>query len=93
MGETTVNPLGHTALDKTKMSDEGQWSTSHIILGLPYDTESLRVTLPESKRAGARVLFDSILAAEDLPEWVYTRRNKSAGVWNISNLQAPYGDS
>ena len=44
------------------MEEEGQWSTSHIILGLVYDTSSLKITLPESNRAGARVLFDSILA-------------------------------
>ena len=53
--------LGPRAINKEKLDAEGQWSTNHIILGLSYDTASLTVTLPESKRAGARVLFDAVL--------------------------------
>ena len=60
-GDTTVRLLGPKALNEDKKDVEGQWSTSHIILGLVYDTESMTVTLPEAKRAGARVLFGDIL--------------------------------
>ena len=58
----TTGLLGPQVLNQSKMEEEGQWPTSHIILGLWYNTESLTVAIPEATRAGARVLFDSILA-------------------------------
>ena len=49
--------LGATAVNKDKVDLEGEWKTSHILLGFEVDVDRLAIKLPTAKRVGAREYF------------------------------------
>ena len=57
---TTLGLLGPKALNMDKLQEEGRWRNAHTMLGFDIDSESQRITLPEAKVAGGRVLFDQL---------------------------------
>ena len=56
----TVGLLGRNALKLTNLKEEGQWSTTHTMLGFDIDSSALEISLPEAKVAGPRAIFDQI---------------------------------
>ena len=49
--------LGKGAVSSSKKSEEGEWATSAVILGLLLDTESERITLPWTKLERLKLLL------------------------------------
>ena len=52
--------LAPQSLNVAKLAEEGKWCPAHAIRRLEIDSEFPRITLPEAKIAGDRVLFDQL---------------------------------
>ena len=57
----TMGLLGRNAINEDKLKEDGQWSHSHIILGMEFYADSLCVRIPGAKVDGARILLEQIL--------------------------------
>ena len=60
-GKFTRGLLARQSINEEKLTEEGQWSNKHIILGIEFEADSLQVRLPDAKIGGARILFDGLL--------------------------------